>query len=542
MDARRRQLTATLHSCLVNGRSTPPVVVGMLAITFLMLCIRVLTSTYLAHDDGITLLSATCQQGRYAMGTPVGRWVPVEEWHSYWSIGSSCLETVRADLAQHDIHPPLYFWLLHLWFLVFGVSIPAAAALNLVLVLATALLIYLACRSLAIPTPWSVAVVLVWLSMMSTRVAVTSVRQYALLGTFSALLLLLLILWYRRPSSIYLLALLPTLAGGMLTQYLFAVPAAMAFFVLAVAAVRGRSYRNLLALLLVYVGAVVIFVLANPDFRQSLQLGSEQAQPLTLAAVPLRIGLVLLAAVEMFLPLDPAYRITGPMVVATVITAILVLPMMFVAGRSLLQQCRRRQRRMVTDRSMVSIMLLGSGLVVLVMFVVCVSPLHSMRPLYLYFLTPFLAVALAVAGRQRTAVVGALVVLLGFQFVGVAIATTVHVYERVRPEPLPGADTAVIVDSDRRGLVPPTLIQLPPGVHAYVATQDSLLLHPPDLSQIANRRLYYASRVMVGNTYGNTLDKRARLVAQFEEQGYAVENLGVIQSMGGAQVYLLSKR
>lgn len=539
----RQNLGSVLQVLSVPGRTSWPVAVSLAVVIVAMLGLRLGTSTYLPHDDGITMLGATCNQGRYALGGPVSKWVPVAEWQSYWTLGSSCFEQIRTDLAHSDIHPPLYYWLLHAWFLVFGVSIPAALALNMVFVVLTALVIFTACRLLSVPNMVAVAVILTWSLTMASRAAAASARQYALLGLFSALLLVLLIIWCQRRRFGYLLAMIPVIAGGMLTQYLFVLPAAAACVVIGAVMLLGRGYRELIQLAVVYVVAAAVFLCINPDFVQSLRLGGEQAQPLTLVAIPMRIGVVLMAVVETFLPLDPAFQIDAVTVATAVITALVVLPMLVLAARWLLRNGPGWRARGVTDRSLPVTMFLATWLAMIALFVFCVIPLHAMRPLYLYSLTPFLFVALAVAAQRSGAVIAAVSVLFAFQFVGVAISTAAHAYQHYRvPVALPGADAAMILDSDRRGIVPAVMWQLSPDITTYVATQDQLLTDFPDLRPVAGKELYFVSRLVSGSAYGSTAAKREQILQEFGNRGYTAEYRGINQMMGGADVYRLTRR
>jgi uncharacterized membrane protein len=78
--------------------------------------------TIISHDEAIAYLGATGNLGRYQAvqdgGVPGGEWITAAEWQSLLTIHSPllpALQTIAGDQAAFDIHPPLYFWLLHLW-------------------------------------------------------------------------------------------------------------------------------------------------------------------------------------------------------------------------------------------------------------------------------------------------------------------------------------------------------------------------------------------------------------------------------------------
>jgi hypothetical protein len=197
----------------------------------------------------------------------------------------------------------------------------------------------------------------------------------------------------------------------------------------------------------------------------------------------------------------------------------------------------------ITPSSAPLVLFFGSWLAVVMLFLFFVSPEHSMRPVYLYFLTPYLFVGLAVATHRSMTVSKVISALLVFQLIGVALATSGFVYSRGSSNsPVPGSDAAIVLDSDRRGIVPPALWPIAPTVPIYAASQDHLLQQFPDLTPAASRRLYYVSKVMFGNIYGNTVAKRDLILQQFAARGYIVDRLGVSAAMGGAEVYQLTRR
>ena len=100
------------------------------------------------HDESISVLAAACHQGDYTRLTsagepPFGRWVPASDWKALMRPDRAlCLGEIGRDLAREDIHPPLYFWLLHAWTLAFGVGLWTGVSLNIVLAALTGLALF----------------------------------------------------------------------------------------------------------------------------------------------------------------------------------------------------------------------------------------------------------------------------------------------------------------------------------------------------------------------------------------------------------------
>jgi hypothetical protein len=508
-----------------------------------ILAVRGLHSSFLSHDDGITMLGVTCNQGRYAGGTPTQQWGPAGVWQDYWRLRSpGCFDQIRSDMANFDIHPPLYFWALHLWFIAFGVSLSSALTLNLVFIGVTAVLIIATCRVLSVPAPVIYAVVLTWALTMATRAADVAVRQYALLGLFAALLLFLTVLWLQHNRFGYLAAMAPVVAAGVLTQFLFVVPAGMVFLAIGTTLVTGRRYGELAALVASYAAAGAAFMAAAPDFIESVHRGGAQAQPFSWGALPLRAAASVAALVETFLPLDPTYHADAVSVAGWLMAAAVVIPILVMVARWWWRNRHDHHTIALTSESVPLLVFLGSWLTMVALFLTFIDPQHTMRPLYLYFLTPFLAVGLAVAAQRSDAVIRTISALFVFQLVGVTIATAVFVYLQNRGERLvPGANAAIVLDSDRRGVVPATLWPVASTAQIYAASQDQLLARFPDLSGAATRELYYVSKVMLGDTYGNTVGKRKTLLKEFADRGYVVHFLGTSVAMGDTEVYRLTR-
>jgi hypothetical protein len=139
-------------------------------------------------DEAPAFLAAACQQREVARiletnAPPVGHWVSTRVWRDYMRPKQVfCLGEISAGLAETDRHPPLYFWILHFWLLVFEPSLPAALALNACFALATAGLLYaLGVRLFGRPIAAAVSV-FVWVVNPRTIETTQLARHYQLFG------------------------------------------------------------------------------------------------------------------------------------------------------------------------------------------------------------------------------------------------------------------------------------------------------------------------------------------------------------------------
>ncbi len=151
------------------------------------------------------------------------------------------LRHILESVAQ-DIHPPLYYVLLHGWAALTGRSVFALRALS---ALAGVLLIA-ATGAMAARLFGRRAGALAMLLMAIHPLAVyyaQEARMYALLGLWAALHSLFWLAWWRRPRPGHALGLLLTGVAGWYTHYVFpAIPTAH-FLIALIDAGRGRPRR-----------------------------------------------------------------------------------------------------------------------------------------------------------------------------------------------------------------------------------------------------------------------------------------------------------
>ena len=90
----------------------------------------------LTHDEAISYLVATGHKADYSKivkeeAPPYGRWTRADQWKRFLRVDQVfCFGKINFDLATTDLHPPLYFWLLHVWCLLVGVHVWTGVTLN----------------------------------------------------------------------------------------------------------------------------------------------------------------------------------------------------------------------------------------------------------------------------------------------------------------------------------------------------------------------------------------------------------------------------
>src|SRR5829696_621608 len=262
----------------------------------------------ITHDEAISYLAAACNEGEYARLTfgrrpPYGRWAPASEWKALLRPARPlCLATIARDLGDEDIHPPLYFWLLHGWALVFGVGTWAGVSLNIVLAGLTTLALFgLARRVLGDPLR-AALVAFAWSFSPAAIRVFFEARQYELLA-----LLAVLFMWQcvrladpaTRPRGRDLAVLAALTAAGALSQFLFAVVAVAGLVLLLV---RRRSEMQAIAPVAAVAAGYLGFALLDPAFLASLARGRSQAADPALHLLDDRVERSVSALAEFLLP------------------------------------------------------------------------------------------------------------------------------------------------------------------------------------------------------------------------------------------------
>lgn len=153
-------------------------------------------SPNIQHDEAWSYASAAGRLGPFLAAMDggsatslTGRWVPASEWQQFWqSDGLSGVGRIAPDLAAYDVHPPLYFGLLHGWLTLTGEHVWAGRALNLVFAALAILAIFGFARGLGFERLEGALAALVW-AVSPAVVSISSItRQYDLVALTTVLL------------------------------------------------------------------------------------------------------------------------------------------------------------------------------------------------------------------------------------------------------------------------------------------------------------------------------------------------------------------
>ena len=484
------------------------------------------------RDEAVSFLAAAGHQDHYAKmcrdGTaPIGQWVPVAQWKRFMLPDKPlCFLKIRDTLATYDRHPPLYFWLLHMWVLVVGVHLWTGPILNAVVAAIGAVVLYLLARRVLGHAMLAAVVAFCW--SVSPAVIATGIqaRHYDLLALWSTLLALMLLRYSEANRRLRLrdhAALLATTTAGALTHYLFwlATPV-FALFWIATLARRQRS--RLLRMLACIAAGYLLAAMIHPGFYKVLRPRPVTQPSISWAEFDARVDACLLVAPQFFVVsarlAEWVFAHKYVVLAGVAVLGLGWLAFVIVAG------ARRRKagsrhpgdppdpRRRYVPYLVVALLLLLMGT-----YLACLTPQHAMRERYLSMVWPFLALLLVMLiARSSRARVPLAVLLCAAMLAG----GTTYVRQYARKAGNAAHYTISSLQADRVVLdtierIPTlrTVWALPDRMFVLAAKQPWLIEHPaewmdadqPTLAYIAFRR------------YGNTRADRQAILTVLSHYG-----------------------
>ncbi|MEJ2722490.1 MAG: glycosyltransferase family 39 protein, partial [bacterium] len=442
------------------------------------------SKTMLSHDEGISYLAATGHQGIFKEiclrgDYPVGQWVAASEWKRFLRPDKFfCFKQIGRDLARYDLHPPLYFWLLHVWVSVFGTHMWAGPVLNLLLTALIMIFLYGFARSVLSSRLESAVVVFLWALSPYVLTASTVARQYDLFALFSLLLCWQVIRVIRAPDEWpprrFVLLFLTALAGA-LTLYSFAMVVAGCAILTILTLGRRHTRRAAQVLIGLSVG-YASFVVFHPKFMESFELARLAISQQAPGGVSTKLATVATALSQFFVHQRAGGVILVVIAVLIVSSAVAVL----YAGS---KTQREGDKREVNAGNLVVFLFLWNLVGVAVPYIATMSMAHAMGARYLgaaWLLIGFVPVLFVRRFIPKWRV-PLLVALCGWQlfyggaFAAVTMSRTLH---QRTPGQILNAANAVLVDSVARGVLPRVFWLLGDDKVMFAASQVDMLRDP----------------------------------------------------------------
>lgn len=497
----------------------------------------------ISHDEAISCLAATGHQGEYkhkSNKTLAGRWVPASAWKRFIRIEKPfCFKQIGHDLAHYDLHPPLYFWLLHLWFLIFGANLEAALVLNIFLAILTALSLFiLACYTLNNSVE-AALVVFIWYLSWSVVTVSLIIRHYDLFVLIVVLFVGQIIksVDLARQFKIREFSLLAVLTAAIaLTHYLFLLVVAGGIVFSIVKLIKKNKPRLMREFASLGTGCIMFFVL-HSHFYLAFPYQQAYTQPFSYGEFIYRIKIAVFSLMN-FWGVDHLKRAEH-------------IGFFFGAGLIILLFFWFKKRPKVIDYIrktnftgfyILYFFLWIAGATVLLYISFLTSRWHMGRPRYLSAAWPFYAFLpiflLRFCGKFRVF----LTVLLCFILLALGCQKTRNYInysnKMFNPIPLLENSDRVVIDNLKRGVLPCLFWHIPDDKLIFAASQDYLLSHPNLwLSDLSNRSIYISSHL----GYESAPDRVREILALINQKYNIVQVKGGIWGQGDAFIIQKNK-
>ncbi|MDC0745818.1 glycosyltransferase family 39 protein [Polyangium mundeleinium] len=266
------------------------------------------TRQHMEFDDACSYVEAAGHQGDYARTVPqglppAGSWVPAATWKQMLTPDEPLVfRTIAEDLGRYDIHPPLYFWLLHLGLLGAGFHLWVGPLVNLGFDILSIFALYALARRVLGDERKAGLAALLWSVSPGPLLAALEARQYSLFALVSILFVRSVLDFLEdgarlRPRSALWLCFVTWL--GLLTQYQFAILVGAAGVLLVLKQARRDPRRLAVALGALAAGAALMLPM-HELVLASFQQQQRQLLPFDWNALFVRITSVFAAPSTFF--------------------------------------------------------------------------------------------------------------------------------------------------------------------------------------------------------------------------------------------------
>lgn len=473
-------------------------VVALIVIAAVQHTMRIAAIERVSHDDTISYLAATGHQGEFAevvesRSAPVAQWVPASQWQRFTRVEDALpLLRIAQDLGHYDIHPPAYFWLLHVWVLLAGVHVWSGPVLNVLVHVATGVVLWRLARHVTKSPLAAWGAVGVWATLPAVAQTAVQTRQYSLAGLLSIALASAFIRTRESGSTRGLIGVAVLTTLGLLTLYPFGlIVAGLGLFCLTDLRQAARRRTALLQLGALTAGGVA-FLLCQPWLRETLQRQQDQVEPYTPELSRLRLDVLLHD-----LPRFAIGRLPGQAGIVVLIATVVLA--------ALAWRARPQARPVILLAVFVPVALSAAYIAVL-------TPGAASQARYFSIALPHVALLPVLAWpylKVRPVMFAAAAV-----FAAAAIINTTQAISEANTPPATTIDGSrpVVMDNLARGVLLRILWDAPPSTPVYAADQQTLLsttdrwLFCEDPSPCHDRAVTLATQVQYEATAEGQLD------------------------------------
>ena len=481
----------------------------------------------ISHDEAITYLSATGNQSEYASvennkAYPYAKWVRAEEWKNFFKIKESFIfKKIKYDLSNYDVHPPLYFWILHIWLIIFGVHPWSGPLLNILIHMINFILLYFFAKLILKNRYEASAVVFTYSFSPGVMEACFLARSYELFTFFSILLswkTIKILSIEEQPNYWNLLLLAVITTGGMLTHYyfgLFLTGVGVLPLLYFIKIVPLKSYKWIKEKAVgIYVSiaiGVAVFFFLNTGFFKQFFMFESQGQKFHFTDFILRVLKVGLAFTGYFVKVTRRGMPDTSLIILFGLCIVLSVSFIIYLKRhknSIDKTFYKIKNRFTSEDRIVLLSFNFATIVALIVVLYISFFTHQavMGPRYLSPLFPIFAFLPIYFLRQWRKPKRVIAIFCASMLVSGIFCTRPWYKYGTGTKNIVDSSENILIDNIRRGVLLRYMIHIPDDKYVYCAMQDDLLLDIDWIRGINESGLYISE-----SSYGNTIEKRNKI-------------------------------
>ncbi len=518
-------------------------------IFFIILPFLVIRIYYLQnwlYDDAITYLAATGHQIEYHENPPIGKWVLVSDWQRFWTTEDKlCFRTISRGLVKYDIHPPLYFWLLHAWILIWAkTNLITGPLLNLLIFFLSFLALKKLCNTLSIKEPITTFILIFWAASPATVEPLIHVRQYMLFTLVSICFHIMFINFFKEKTTKNALFLIIFTTLGLLTHYHFFLLVGSILLFSIISAFLNNKKGELKYILLCISLAVLFFFLLHPNFYQSFLNQTSQWEIMNSSLKVIRAYNIVLASLKFLFPrnisIPVALWASGNFDKLLLFTLIIFLTLTII----LFVKSKKARISLSFRSSYILFNLLFLTIVVTILYMLSFTPIYGMTPKYICYFYPLISILFGIIlmslfKHKKLLVI--LIIICFHQLYYLAYDTRFFIASRIdekRELNIIKNANQVLMDGCHRGILPRVFYNLNPLQNVWVSSQADIISNFEILNEKFNNKFLYISNISAKN---HTITMEKKIIYLLNELNFCVSDTNIILN-GHCKVYSVTQK
>ncbi|MBN2536275.1 MAG: glycosyltransferase family 39 protein [Spirochaetales bacterium] len=442
----------------------------------------ILLKTEIIHDEVIAFISATGNQEAYHevvknKTPPYGKVVLVSEWKKLWTQQCMfCFKKIQSDLVDYDLHPPLYFWLLHLLISVFGVHGWTGLILNFFIELLTAIILYRFTFQLLNSREKAFISIIIWGFLPSTIDTFMTTRQYSLFIFFSLLLIYSIYLFMRNEKNSiwnYFISGF-SICMGMLTFYYFVfIIAGCGIWILLKC--RKDKRKKIVQSIVILLCSLFCFYIIHPEcFKHLEKISQIREGNWGLKEFFFRLGAigVFFSPHRFLLGIRNKTSIMFILSLLFLILFVTFISLIVIKRKSLMAYLNKTG----SEKKYLIFILLWIFLYNILLYISFITPEHAMTGRYLSIINPLIALLIVMFVSKKKVLNLIFIIVISTGIISILAESFFGMYLKGFKVDYYKKNTHfIILDNIERGYLPRFLWYMPENIFLIAATEEELI-------------------------------------------------------------------